>query len=216
MGKERSDAPRPDKKRKGFSVGPANLPDGLYKRKVTKIKETLIHRAKVKKQYSKTIAASDTASSDPHVQRAQKLFEEAEQERNARRQKALEANAAAAVGDNETLEPSAPPAFHPDRQAVLDAETTKASKVLEERERRKRKPKTSSYQKEEQFAAQQKHDREEREAIAAANRKDREDKIRERDMRKRTLGAKTRTGQVKLGKMSHMLLDKVMAQMGSK
>ncbi|KAI5284581.1 hypothetical protein KEM52_002846, partial [Ascosphaera acerosa] len=34
------------RKGKGFSVGPANLPDGTYRRKVTKIKEDLIHKAK--------------------------------------------------------------------------------------------------------------------------------------------------------------------------
>ncbi|KAI9671694.1 MAG: hypothetical protein M1831_003222 [Alyxoria varia] len=47
--------PEPQKKkaRKGFSVGPDNLPDGTYKRKVQKIKQDLIHKAKVKKQYAK-------------------------------------------------------------------------------------------------------------------------------------------------------------------
>ncbi|KAJ5480144.1 hypothetical protein N7530_005653 [Penicillium desertorum] len=41
------------KKRKGFSVGPANLPDGTYRRKTQKIKNDLIHKAKVKKAYAK-------------------------------------------------------------------------------------------------------------------------------------------------------------------
>ena len=41
------------KSRKGFTVGPANLPDGTWKRKVDKIKRNLIHKAKVRKQYSK-------------------------------------------------------------------------------------------------------------------------------------------------------------------
>ncbi|PQE21405.1 hypothetical protein CJF30_00008274 [Rutstroemia sp. NJR-2017a BBW] len=39
----------PKKPRPGFRVGPANLPDGTWKRKVDKIKATLIHKAKVKK-----------------------------------------------------------------------------------------------------------------------------------------------------------------------
>ncbi|KAJ3479258.1 hypothetical protein NLG97_g8364 [Lecanicillium saksenae] len=57
-------APKPGKKpsgestavkqhRKGFRVGPDNLPDGAWKRKVTKIKKDLIHKAKVKKAYAK-------------------------------------------------------------------------------------------------------------------------------------------------------------------
>lgn len=44
------------KKRKGFRVGPENLPDGAWRRKNTKIKHELIHKAKVKKEYAKVKA----------------------------------------------------------------------------------------------------------------------------------------------------------------
>lgn len=44
------------KKRKGFRVGPENLPDGAWRRKNTKIKHELIHKAKVKKDYAKVKA----------------------------------------------------------------------------------------------------------------------------------------------------------------
>lgn len=44
------------KKRKGFRVGPDNLPDGAWRRKNTKIKHELIHKAKVKKDYAKVKA----------------------------------------------------------------------------------------------------------------------------------------------------------------
>lgn len=37
----------------GFRVGPDNLPDGPWRRKVTKIKNDLIQKAKLKKQYKK-------------------------------------------------------------------------------------------------------------------------------------------------------------------
>ncbi|KAL1882801.1 hypothetical protein Daus18300_000439 [Diaporthe australafricana] len=50
-----SAAPEP-KKRKGFRVGPDNLPDGAWRRKNTKIKEELIHKAKLKKDYAKVKA----------------------------------------------------------------------------------------------------------------------------------------------------------------
>ncbi|KAI9683391.1 MAG: hypothetical protein M1829_005463 [Trizodia sp. TS-e1964] len=46
-------SPRSRSKPKGFSIGPANLPDGTYRRKVQKIKSTLIHNAKVKKSYAR-------------------------------------------------------------------------------------------------------------------------------------------------------------------
>lgn len=47
------DDPPERKQRKGFSVGPANLPDGTYRRKTQKIKNDLIQKAKVKKSYAK-------------------------------------------------------------------------------------------------------------------------------------------------------------------
>lgn len=51
-----SSAPPEAKKRKGFHVGPENLPDGAWRRKNTKIKHDLIHKAKVKKEYAKVKA----------------------------------------------------------------------------------------------------------------------------------------------------------------
>ncbi|KAJ1333518.1 hypothetical protein MN608_03509 [Microdochium nivale] len=44
------------KPRKGFRVGPDNLPDGAWKRKVDRIKKDLIHKAKVRKAYKKVRA----------------------------------------------------------------------------------------------------------------------------------------------------------------
>ncbi|GKT45583.1 uncharacterized protein ColSpa_05764 [Colletotrichum spaethianum] len=41
------------KKRKGFRVGPDNLPEGPWRRKVEKKKLELIHKAKIKKAYAK-------------------------------------------------------------------------------------------------------------------------------------------------------------------
>ncbi|KAI5851056.1 hypothetical protein BZA05DRAFT_399616 [Tricharina praecox] len=219
MGKERSSKEsngsgkdKDKKKKKGFSVGPANLPDGTYKRKVTKIKESLIHKAKVRKQYSKTLSSAPVdPSTDPNVLRAQRLFEEAEQERLLRRQKAAEAAEATKSAEGATEGKDEPPAFHPDRLAAI-----KTQEEAEEpsNERRKRKPKTSSYKKEETFAARQAAEREEAMRQAEERRKERERKIKEREARTKAIFAKTRNGQVKLGKQSHVLLDKVMAQMG--
>ncbi|KAI0905439.1 hypothetical protein F4824DRAFT_491474 [Ustulina deusta] len=45
--------PAAKKHRQGFRVGPDNLPDGPWRRKVDKIKKDLIHKAKVKKAYKK-------------------------------------------------------------------------------------------------------------------------------------------------------------------
>jgi hypothetical protein len=207
MAKERSDERTnlADKKRKGFSVGPANLPDGTYKRKVTKIKERLIHKAKVKKQYSKTLASAPVDPAiDANAARALKLLEEAEQERLERHRKAAAVEAAEGVEVD-------PTAVHPDRQAVLDREPSPPPVRTGRRERR---PKTSAYKREESFAAKQKREREEAARLAEQRRKEREKKIHEREMVKKTMSAKTKTGQLKLGKQSHVLLKKVMEQMG--
>ncbi|KAI0426684.1 hypothetical protein F5Y09DRAFT_56370 [Xylaria sp. FL1042] len=55
--------PAAKKHRKGFRVGPENLPDGPWRRKVDKIKKDLIHKAKVKKAYKKIKTAELAASS---------------------------------------------------------------------------------------------------------------------------------------------------------
>ncbi|KAI5781479.1 hypothetical protein EDC01DRAFT_239891 [Geopyxis carbonaria] len=196
------------KKKKGFSVGPANLPDGTYKRKVDKIKKTLIRKAKAKKQYSKIISAENPAA-DPHALRAQKLLEEAEQERIARRKQQEEEKSSPAPGED-----SQPPAVHPDRQAAID-NSDSAEQPAEERpnERRGRRPKTSSYKKEKEYAQKIKEEREHAIKAAEERRKERERKEKQRESRRRTMNARTRTGQFKLGKMSHILLEKVQEQM---
>ncbi|KAI1273243.1 hypothetical protein F5Y07DRAFT_402626 [Xylaria sp. FL0933] len=55
--------PAAKKHRKGFRVGPENLPDGPWRRKVDKIKKDLIHKAKVKKAYKKIKSTELAASS---------------------------------------------------------------------------------------------------------------------------------------------------------
>ncbi|KAA8910559.1 hypothetical protein FN846DRAFT_775130 [Sphaerosporella brunnea] len=193
MARERPDAQsKPtDKKKLGFSVGPANLPDGTYKRKVTKIKERLIHKAKVKKQYRKTLASAP-----------------AEKERLERRKKAAEA-VENSGGDEAEAESSA---VHPDRQAAMDTEPSPPAAV--KTGRRERRPKTSTFKKEESIAARKKREREEAARLAEERRKEREKRIAEREMAKKTMSAKTKTGQLKLGKQSHVLLKKVMEQLG--
>ncbi|TRX87814.1 hypothetical protein FHL15_011292 [Xylaria flabelliformis] len=67
---ESDDAPGPaaKKHRKGFRVGPENLPDGAWRRKVDRIKKDLIHKAKVKKAYKKiktTEFATSSTTSKP-------------------------------------------------------------------------------------------------------------------------------------------------------
>ena len=75
------------KSRKGFSVGPENLPEGQHKRKAQQIKRNLIEKAKLKKEYAKVKAAHEaevtaepeTTVSEPHPDR-QILIEQGPQD----------------------------------------------------------------------------------------------------------------------------------------
>ncbi|KAI9824447.1 MAG: hypothetical protein M1832_001982 [Thelocarpon impressellum] len=86
---EAASGPQPEKKRKGFSVGPDNLPDGTHRRKgtkpfptapsspanvpkkVQKIKKNLIRAAKVKRSYAKLKDSepASTVSEEIHPER---------------------------------------------------------------------------------------------------------------------------------------------------
>jgi len=203
MGKERT---ADSKKKTGFRVGPANLSDGTYKRKVDKIKKTLIHKAKVKKQYSKTLSV-ENPSTDPHSLYAQKLLKEAERERRERAGRQRKEN------DDAEQKGHEPPAVHPDRQAAIDGADS-AQQAKASGERQKRRPKTSAFKKEEEYAAMVKVERGKAAREAEERRREKERRTREREMRKKTMSAKTRHGQMKLGKMSQLLLEKVKHQMG--
>lgn len=227
MGKERTPLPSAKKQKGGFSVGPANLPDGTYKRKVDKIKNTLIHNAKVKKKHFKVVAATKP-SQDPNAIRVQKLLDEAEQERKERKKKQQEeqkehdaqmADPAEAVEEEEGVNPA--------RKAVIEEEEKKAEESIateevdaEEVEEKKggrvKKPKTSSYMKEEAYAYRARIEREQADLERERQRAEIAKREKMREQRKKTMNQRTKTGQFKLGKMSHMLLEKVKEQMGSK
>lgn len=139
------------KKRKGFSVGPANLPDGTYRRKTQKIKADLIQKAKVKKAYAK-VKAQATQDELPSA------YIEAETEA-------------------EHLHP-APVSLelHPDRQAMVDAPEVQytAATTRQDLLPRERKPKPDRYSKEKEVAAQRRED-------FAARQRAREEREKERD-----------------------------------
>ena len=178
---------QPAKKRKGFSVGPANLPDGTYRRKTQKIKSDLIQKAKVRKEYAKV-----------------KAQEEAEREN---------CNATADIPDDEAVNGS--PEIHPERQAMLDVpeaehrarERAEHDDVNGFRSRKKeRKPKESRYKKEFELAEQRKVQLEERTKARETRHAER------RQMAKAKRPGKD--GKMKLGRQSSVLLSRVQRLMG--
>ncbi|CAP92205.1 hypothetical protein E8E15_002824 [Penicillium rubens] len=184
------------KKRKGFSVGPANLPDGTYRRKTQKIKNDLIHKAKVKKAYAK-IKAEELAKAPK-----KSVYDTAEGEEIETGKNKEEAGE-----ETTTLE------LHPDRIAMLnEPEAEPAPAPRQERrprgdgKQRERRPKPSAFTKEMEIA-------EKRRKAEEARRKDREAKQNEREA---LLRAKRpdQFGKRRLGRESNVLLSRVQRMVG--
>lgn len=85
----------PKKPRKGFRVGPDNLPDGAWRRRNTRIKQELIQKAKIKKEFRKYKA---------------KTAREAEE-------------SSAAATNSPGIASAKPTGLHPDRQLLVDQAT---------------------------------------------------------------------------------------------
>ncbi|KAJ5166976.1 uncharacterized protein N7482_005757 [Penicillium canariense] len=177
------------KKRKGFSVGPANLPDGTYRRKTQKIKSDLIQKAKVKKAYAK-IKAQELAAGTP-----KSMFTTAEEEAGGEPQSA-------------SLE------LHPDRVAMLNEPAPELAPRQERRprendgRRKERKPKPSAYLKEIDFAEKRKQAAEARQREIEAKQKDREAMTRAK--------RPDQNGKRRLGRESNVLLSRVQRMVGQK
>ncbi|KAI4274480.1 MAG: hypothetical protein LQ337_003903 [Flavoplaca oasis] len=177
--------------RKGFSVGPANLPDGTHRRKVKKIKDNLIRKAKVKKSYNKIKEKEPVTIPKYYSEQPPPAINHEEQ---------------------------APPSMelHPARQAMLEEpEISKPPSTRpspQARGKRSRRPKPVPYEKERRLAQQRKEEKDARREAAEKVRLDRQHKIEERERFRKAM-AKARTGgkngQRKLGRESKVLLEKV-------
>ncbi|KAJ5082498.1 hypothetical protein N7532_011541 [Penicillium argentinense] len=183
---------QPEKKRKGFSVGPANLPDGTYRRKTQKIKTDLIQKAKVKKAYAKIKAEENAAGK-------RKFIYDTYREEDG------------ATKDDDNGES---PELHPDRVAMLNKPSPEpAPKPKPERrpkdkdgKRRERKPKPSAFAKEIEIAEQRKRAAEARRKEREAKQKDREDMARAK--------RPDQFGKRRLGRESKVLLSRVQRMVG--
>ncbi|CAG9997486.1 unnamed protein product [Clonostachys byssicola] len=189
-------APDAKKPRRGFRVGPDNLPDGPWRRKVDKIKKGLIVKAKLKKNYAK-IKAREGKEHQPSA-------EDNDHDSN---------------GNVETEKPSGgeePEQLHPTRQLMLKdedmaqagADPEKQHDVSDGQRRRTRRP--GYYDKQLRKADERRAESEARAQEFQRRREEREKKIAERERYKRAM-AKTigKDGKKKLGRESNLLLDKV-------
>ncbi|KAF2034274.1 hypothetical protein EK21DRAFT_108310 [Setomelanomma holmii] len=185
------------KQKKGFSVGPANLPDGTYKRKVQKIKKDLIHKAKLKQQYAKLKAR--------------------ENDRDAPHKSVYDREDVSADDEEETTEPVTEPTLepHPDRVKMLE-EKSPEPPPDRSTERRQRRPRSRPFKKESETARKKKEEVEARQKAREEAEKERAIRLAERERFRKTM-AKARggpNGQRKLGRESTVLLAKAQRIMG--
>ncbi|EAQ88001.1 hypothetical protein CHGG_04620 [Chaetomium globosum CBS 148.51] len=224
------------KAKHGFRVGPENLPDGAWRRKVTKIKKDLITKAKVKKQYAKIKAEHQKQASAPTPEDHTKN------------------NAEPTIHPDQEGEDSTEPApaqIHPERQAMLDAPSS-LSKPPAQRQQRQRQQqqhqptdeteadpaqphsqtdqpdnprqkrkhrhhKPDYYTKELATAERAKQAAAERAAEAARREQERQRRVADRERYRRAMAkAKTpgRDGRVKIGRESRLLLERVQRVVG--
>ncbi|KAL8712021.1 MAG: hypothetical protein Q9220_003717 [cf. Caloplaca sp. 1 TL-2023] len=171
--------------RKGFSVGPANLPDGTY---LKKIKDDLIRKAKVKKSYSKI------KGKEPVVQ--PKYY----------------SNPPGEEAESESELPPASMELHPARQAMLEEPAAKNLVESPQRPRRPRKPKRDPFKEESSQAISRNRERDEKRAAIEQAHREKQQKFEERERFRKAM-AKARTGgkngQRKLGRESKILLERV-------
>jgi hypothetical protein len=208
---------KPAKKQKSrFAIGPANLPDGTHRRKsmspgsgwrtvcilticlVQKIKKDLIHKAKLKQQYTKLKAREE----DEAAPARRSVYE--------REAEAIDdGDAPAEPVPEPTLEP------HPDRVKLLEEKSPEPARERPT-ERRQRQPRPAPFKKESEVARQKKEEAEARQKARVEADKERAVKIAERERFRKTM-AKARggpNGQRKLGRESTVLLAKAQRMMG--
>ncbi|KAI8723402.1 hypothetical protein NCS52_00196000 [Fusarium sp. LHS14.1] len=210
-------APEAKKPKHGFRVGPENLPDGPWRRKVTKVKKELIHKAKVKKAYAKIKAREQQAAQEstkkPEPVPIQAPSEDVEED--AGKQPENDANAGEEKKPEEEGEQ-----MHPTRHLMLVDEAKAQTNAIGEdtsdgNRRRTRRP--GYYDKQLQKADERRKEAEERQKEFQRRREEREQKIAQRERFKKAM-AKTRDrdGKKKLGRESSILLDKVRRMVAEK
>ncbi|KAK3056495.1 hypothetical protein LTS18_011650 [Coniosporium uncinatum] len=189
------------KQKKGFSVGPANLPDGTHRRKVQKIKKDLIHKAKVKKEFAKIKQREQEA--DPYSKPSPYAA----------------ATENPVIAETTLPEPTTQP--HPDRQHLMDTSASPEPTVPEPREpqqwsRRPKRAKPAPFSKEAARAQKAREEAEARSRVREEADRQRQEKFEERERFRRAMAKARdpRTGQRKLGRESKVLLEKVRRVVG--
>ncbi|OIW32512.1 hypothetical protein CONLIGDRAFT_642219 [Coniochaeta ligniaria NRRL 30616] len=226
-----SSEPAPKKPRVGgFRVpAPANLPDGPWRRKAVKIKQELIVKSKIKKEYAKVKAKAQ----EEQPTKTKDIFAETQEEDGGLDKAGYEAGQVQ-QGDERKGEGEvqAEPEIHPDRIAMLDEDeqpdlpedvngfrSRPEAEQARNRDRRRQQRKPGYFEKELAEAERKKAEAEARAAERERREKERDKAIKERERHRRIM-AKARSGgrdgKRKLGKESIVMLDRVKRLVGRK
>ncbi|KAL9078641.1 MAG: hypothetical protein Q9157_002440 [Trypethelium eluteriae] len=219
--------PEEKRVRKGFSVGPANLPDGTYKRKVQKIKKDLIQRAKLKKRYAKLKAreqeeaqkskAPPTVTSHIPEHHEEDTKDEVEDDTDS---------------DDFAGFSSEPPKLDvPDTSATLPVKPSSANDLTDDQHasieqapdeqvhpQRRQRVRPHTFGREEAYANTKRKEAEERQKAREEAAQQRQQKLEERERFRRAMAkakAPGRDGKRNLGRESKVLLEKVKKVMAS-
>ncbi|KAL7784907.1 hypothetical protein V8C37DRAFT_395075 [Trichoderma ceciliae] len=195
------------KKKHGFRVGPENLPDGPWRRKVDKIKRDLIHKAKVKKQYAK-IKAADKKAAEATVRPSHGDNEDDGEDEVKSAQGDAEEEEEDEEEEGEKLHPTRQLMLKDEDMAQVGADPVKTTGPSDGQRRRTRRP--GYYEKQLQKAAERRDEAEAKRKEYERRMEERSQKQAERERFKRAM-AKTRDkdGKKKLGRESALLLEKV-------
>ncbi|KAI4744715.1 hypothetical protein E4T50_04934 [Aureobasidium sp. EXF-12298] len=207
------------KQKKGFTVGPQNLPDGTHRRKTIQIKRNLIEKAKLKKEYAKQkqLAGNDLQPKRPSLYTTTEDDKQDLPEKDTKDDpvdapvKAPRQSKSKPAPKPKSSSPSPVPAPAP----VAVAEAPTAEELTDSNLsgiHHSRRQKIIPFAKEHRFAQRQKREAEERRAAYETSKRERAEKTEERERFRKAM-AKARTGgkngQRKLGRESTVLLDRI-------
>ncbi|KAH0021499.1 hypothetical protein KCU78_g6089, partial [Aureobasidium melanogenum] len=193
------------KHKKGFVVGPQNLPDGTHRRKTIQIKRNLIEKAKLKKEYAKQKAQTgdDVLPKRPSTYATTEDDEQDSPEENANEED-VEGEAKAPRQEKPKHKSPSPA---PVQEAPAENTISNLSGI-----HHSRRQKIIPFAKEHRAAQRQKREAEERHAAYEKSQKERAEKLEERERFRKAM-AKARSGgkngQRKLGRESTVLLDRI-------
>ncbi|KAG9943714.1 hypothetical protein KCU85_g8498, partial [Aureobasidium melanogenum] len=193
------------KHKKGFVVGPQNLPDGTHRRKTIQIKRNLIEKAKLKKEYAKQKAhtGDDALPKRPATYANTEDDEQDSPEEDVDDQD-VEDEVKAPRQANPKHKPASPA---PVQDGPAESTTSNLSGI-----HHSRRQKIIPFAKEHRAAQRKKREAEERRAAYEKAQKERAEKMEERERFRKAM-AKARSGgkngQRKLGRESTVLLDRI-------